>query len=359
MITTAKMGRYVVVMAGGAGTRFWPASRRAHPKQFLSLAADRPLIAQTMARVDVPWANRFVVTGAAHAEHARQALPDLPSSNLLVEPVGRNTAPCIAWATKVIGQRDPDARIAVLPSDHYIQDTLDFRRHLDAAFGHAGGRIVLFGIVPTRPETGYGYIKKGPVADDGPPQDGGMPIWSIARFVEKPDRETAEQYLREGDYLWNSGMFVFSARTMLEELERYLPTLTEGLEALLKKPDAIEAIYPRLPKESIDYGVMEKSDRTSVLPASFPWSDVGSWDSAMTLYEADEQKNVLLGDAVVSGTTGSMVDARGKRLVAVVGLDGVMVVDTKDAVLVVKRGRSEQVKEVVSILAEQGREELL
>lgn len=347
---------YVVIMAGGSGTRFWPASRKRHPKQFLKIGSDRSLLRQTYERVAprVPPERVWVVTGAAHAEHARDDLPELPARNVLVEPAARNTAPCIGWATKVILADDPDARIAVLPADHYIRDAEGFRAYLEAAFAAATGRIVLFGIVPDRPETGYGYIQQG----DRQETVQGHEVHGVARFVEKPDRPTAEGYLAAGDYLWNSGMFVFAAATMAADLTQHLPELAKGLDEVVAGGD-VEAIYPTLPSISIDYGVMEKSDQTAVMPASFTWSDVGAWDAARDVETADEAGNVRLGDAFVHGGQGVLVDARAGRYVAVVGLDDVVVVDTEDALLVVRRDRAQDVKKVVEALKAAGRDDLL
>jgi mannose-1-phosphate guanylyltransferase len=349
--------RYVVIMAGGSGTRFWPKSRGHHPKQFLSIGGDEPLLRQTADRVieTVGVERVLVVTGHAHAQHARHQLPELPTENVLVEPEGRNTAPCIAWATHTIQARDPSARIAVLAADHYIADVRGFLSHLDAAFEAAKDRIVLFGIVPTRPETGYGYIRRGPRLDAPVASD----LFGVERFVEKPDRKTALEYLADGSYLWNSGMFVFPGALMAKEIERLLPEVHAGILSLMQSPAKIESIYPRLPSVSIDYGVMEKTDRIAVLPASFGWSDVGSWDAAMEIERADENGNVVRGDALVMESKRSMVDAQGGRMVALVGLEDVVVVDTPDAVLVIKRGESQRVKNVVDALKSKGRKGLL
>src|SRR5262245_31914685 len=319
--------RYVVVMAGGSGTRFWPKSRAHHPKQFLAIGSDRSLLRETVERVaaSVGHERVLVVTGAAHAQHATSALPELPRENILVEPEGRNTAPCIGWATRTILSRDPSARIAVLPADHYIGDVAGFRAHLDAAFAAASDRIVLFGIVPTHPETGYGYIRRGDLISDN--------LHKVARFVEKPNRPTAEGYLAERTYLWNSGMFVFPAAVMASEIERLLPELHEGLLKLEKNRGAIGALYPTLPSISIDYGVMEKSERIAVMPAEFGWSDVGSWDAAMEINAADADGNVLIGDAIALDSKRSMADAKTGRIVALVGVEDLIVVDTEDAVL--------------------------
>ncbi len=349
--------RYVVIMAGGSGTRFWPASRRARPKQFLSIGSERSLLAETAARLEgvVPLEHLYVVTGAAHADHARDDLVGVPPENVLVEPTGRNTAPCIGWATRHILAKDRDARIAVLPADHFIRDTARFAAYLDAAFEAATDRIVLFGIIPDRPETGYGYIRQGEARGDSR----GEPVHAVDRFVEKPDAATAEKYLAEGGYLWNAGMFVFPARVMDEEITAHVPELAKGLDALEADPGAIYTIYPTLVKAPIDTAVMEPSSRTLVMPAEFGWSDVGSWDAAKDVYEADADGNVALGDVLLEGVKNGFVDARAGRKIAVVGLDDIVVVDTPDALLVMKRGQSQDVKKVVARLEKNEEKDLL
>jgi mannose-1-phosphate guanylyltransferase len=269
--------RYVVIMAGGSGTRFWPKSRRRHPKQFLEIGGSDSLIAQTAERVSglVGWDRLIVVTGADHAEHALNELPGLMEHNLLVEPIGRNTAPCIAWANSVIRRRSPDAKIAVLPADHFIGDVNGFSAFLDAAFSAVSDRILCFGIVPSHPETGYGYIERG----DRIGESKGKTIHTVKRFVEKPDQATAEHYFDSCKFLWNSGMFVFPAKAMDEELALHLPELHQKVAELEAAPKEIDRLYKAMPSISIDYGIMEKSERIAVIPAAFAWSDVGSWDA--------------------------------------------------------------------------------
>lgn len=344
-------------MAGGSGTRFWPASRKRRPKQFLNIGGEQSLLRQTVDRVTalVPPDCIYVVTGEVHAQHAREDLPELPADNVLVEPTGRNTAPCIAWATQVILHKDAEARIAVLPADHYIRDAADFRAHLAAAFEAAADKIVLFGMVPDRPETGYGYIQRGGLESTVQ----GQGVHGVQRFVEKPDHDTALTYLEAGDYLWNSGMFVFSARVMDEDLRTHLPKMHQAVEALTADPSQLGALYPTLQSVSIDVGVMEKSSRICVMPATFTWNDVGSWQAAKEVYAADADNNVCLGDAFLHGVKHSYVDARTGRFVAVIGLDDVVVVDSEDAVLVVRRDRSQDVKAVVEALKARGRDSLL
>lgn len=342
-------------MAGGSGTRFWPASRSAHPKQFLTIGSQASLLRQTAQRVVelVGWDKIIVVTGAAHAEHVGEHLPELPKENILVEPAARNTAPCIGWATQEILARDAEAKVAVLPADHFIGDEPGFRDAIAAAFSAASDRIVLFGIVPTRPETGYGYIERG----DQLKEEEGRAVHEVARFVEKPDRPTAEGYLAAGRYLWNSGMFIFPASLMKVQLEKHIPELMTQLAEM--SAENINSVYPKLPSISIDYGVMEQSQQTSVMPVSFAWSDVGSWDAAKEVYSSDAQGNVVLGDVLAVDIEDCLVDARAGRAVAAVGLSEVLIVDTKDALLVVRKGRSQDVKKIVETLKSKARKELL
>ncbi|MCC7386761.1 MAG: mannose-1-phosphate guanylyltransferase [Deltaproteobacteria bacterium] len=353
----ADAGAHVVIMAGGSGTRFWPKSRAAHPKQFLKLGGPVSLLRQTAERVLplVGWERLVVVTAAVHAEHAARDLPELPARNLLIEPVGRNTAPCIGWATRTILARDPTARLAVLPADHFIADAAGFRAHLEAALGAARDRIVLLGLVPTRPETGYGYIQRGADARS----EGEWRFHEVARFVEKPDRATAERYLLSGDFLWNSGMFVFPAAVMDTAIRALLPDLARGLDRLEQAPPALGEIYPTLPAISIDYGVMEKAEGVLVLPSRFPWSDVGSWDAVHEIEAKDADDNVLRGDALALGVKRSLIEAAAGRLVAAIDVEDLIIVDTPDALLVAPRGRSQEVKRAVDALAKRGRKDLL
>ncbi|MBI2374689.1 MAG: mannose-1-phosphate guanylyltransferase [Deltaproteobacteria bacterium] len=349
--------RFVVIMAGGSGKRFWPLSRRARPKQLLGLVdPSRSLLRRTFDRVRplVAAERILVVTGAAYEVDVQKELPELPIENVLVEPIGRNTAPCIAWATAVIRHRSSGASIAVLPSDHHVADEAGFRVHLELAFGAAedpGSPIVLLGIVPTHPETGYGYIRGVELV--------GSAFRDVAAFVEKPDRSTAEQYLASRDYLWNAGLFVFRASRMEAEIARQLPELFRALPELSKLRAPSRATFERLPNLSIDYGVMENAENRLVLPSSFGWSDVGSFDA---LYEAlvrDELGNAILGDALVIDASGSLVDARAGRPVAIIGAKDLIVVDTKDAVLVLARGHSQDVQKAVARLEAGSRTELL
>jgi mannose-1-phosphate guanylyltransferase len=352
---------FAVVMAGGAGTRFWPASRQRTPKQFLPLAGDskEPLLAATVRRLAplIPAERVYIATGQALAEGTARIVPGVPREQILAEPVPRNTAPCVAWATSTLLRRDPDAIVAVLPSDHFIEDEPAFLACVEAALAVAEqDYLVTIGIVPTRPDTGYGYIEVGeklsPTAS------------RVARFVEKPDRARAEAFVAGGKHLWNAGMFFFRARTMLRAVEEHLPDLARGLrdiDAAAKEgreSEELARVFPQLPSVSIDNGVMEKADRIAVVPGDFGWNDVGSWESGWELAPKDGARNALPEGAVVVDAHGNYVCDRttGKsgRVYALVGVSDLVLVETDDAVLVIPRERAQDVRAVVEELKRRG-----
>jgi mannose-1-phosphate guanylyltransferase len=280
---------FPVVMAGGSGTRFWPLSRAARPKQFLALSGDAPLLVETVARLP-PLAGierTYVVCGPLHAPAVRELLPAMPRENLLVEPCARNTAPCVGLAALHVARRDPGGILAMLPADHHVARPERFRAALAAGAALAeAGRIATIGIRPSRPETGYGYLQVGaPLA--------GFEGATVERFVEKPDRATAERYLADGGYLWNGGIFLFRADVILDEIRAAMPALAARLDAIgaaLGTPSYDEVLareFPACPSESIDYGVMERSSRIAVVPADFGWSDVGSFAALPEVRAAD------------------------------------------------------------------------
>jgi len=352
---------FAVVMAGGVGSRFWPASRAATPKQLLDLTGSgRTMIAATVERLapDIPPERVIVVTGRVTADAVRRALPTVPPGNVLAEPVGRNTAPCIGWAALHVRRRDPEGLLAVLPADHLIADPEGFRRALRLAVDAArDGGMVTFGITPDRPETGFGYIELGAELLPG--------VRAVTRFVEKPDPPTAEVYLRSGRHAWNSGMFFFTAGRILSEIERQLPELAWGLDAIdaaIGGPDdapTVERVFPTLPSISVDYGVMEGARELRCVPVSFGWSDLGSWSAAHAHAGLDADANALPADAVVIDSRGCLVRAPEGKLVALVGLADLVVVDTGDALLICPRERAQDVKLVVQALERAGRTGLL
>jgi mannose-1-phosphate guanylyltransferase len=346
---------HAVIMAGGSGTRFWPASRRARPKQFLTLAADKALLRLTVDRLVplIPVARIWVVTAAATAEETRRLLPELPEANVLGEPEGRDTAACVGLAAHVLLRRDPEATCLVLPADHVIADEEDFRRALAAGASQVDreGGLLTFGLEPTGPETGFGYLRLG--AGHGRVRD--FAVHHLERFVEKPDAETALGYLEEGGYLWNSGMFAWRAADLLGEITRQLPLLASGLGEIAAsfgspgEGSTLERVYAKLPKISVDYGVMEGAVQIWVMPVAFGWSDVGSWPALREVCEADEKGNVTRGRVVTIDSARNVIVSDGP-VIAVAGADDLVVVATGDAVLVVPIDRAQDVKKIVEEL---------
>jgi mannose-1-phosphate guanylyltransferase len=341
---------FPVIMAGGSGTRFWPLSRKARPKQFLPLTGAKTMIAETFDRMQglAPLSDSFVVCGALHALPAMKLLKGLPKGNVLVEPEARNTAPAIALACAHVAHRNPEGVMVVMPSDQHVANPSAFRQALRAAIAVAkSGQIVTLGIKPTRPETGYGYIQVGlPMK---------APANKVARFVEKPDLETAQRYLTSGDYLWNAGIFVFRADVMLAAFAELMPDLSKALAQVQatigtkKYAAALRKQFPRMPATSIDYGIAEKAQNIAVVRADCGWSDVGSFSALPELRPLDSHGNVVEGNAFVIDTMRSVVLA-GKRPLAVIGMKDVVVIDAGDAVLVLPKDKAQDVRKVVEAL---------
>ncbi len=349
---------FALILAGGGGTRLWPASRRRRPKQLLALGGNESLLAGTFGRVSrvLGPEQTLVVTAADQADAVRRALPDLPADNLVVEPAARNTGPAVGLGAVTVARRAGEgARLAILPSDAFIANEAEFARVMGTALEHAGETIVTIGIQPTRPETGYGYLQRGALVRGG--------VFEVARFVEKPDLATAARYFGAGDYLWNSGMFFFTAGRLLDEAKRHMPDLAAILDEIRHGSDpaaTAEARYPAAPKISIDYGIMEKASGIRVVPGDFGWNDVGSWSALSDIRDKDKAGNVVSGDVILSAVSGSVVVSEpGAPLVGVVGVDDLVVVATKDAVLVVRKDRAQEVRAVVDALSAGKRNELL
>ena len=354
---------YALIMAGGKGTRFWPLSRLARPKQLLPIADNEPMARVTVDRILplIPPERILVITGESHAEKLRRILPDLPGENIIAEPIGRNTSPCIGLGAHVVSKRDPDGVMIVLPADHVITRPEAFRavilQGIGAALEHKA--LVTLGIQPTRPETGYGYIEAS--SSEGPPT--ANPVCPVIKYHEKPNLPQAEAYLADGRFYWNSGMFIWTARVILEWIERLLPRLAAELEALadhIDRPgftEALTEIYPRLESISIDYGVMEKAGGVLVIPADIGWSDVGSWRAASEFWP-EIQGNSVKGQVLGLESSGCVVYSQ-EKLVALIGVQDLVIVETPDALLVCPKERDQDVRLAVEALQRQKRDDLL
>lgn len=353
-----------VILAGGSGTRFWPLSRKQRPKQLVSLWDDTPMIEATQQRLEGVSSRdkTFVVLGEHLVDATRQVLPD---TQFIVEPCPRNTAPAIGLAAVYALERFGDEPMGVFPADHYIGGIDDFQRCLELAEDKANaGHIVTLGIDPTRPETGYGYIHYEDDADE--PSSDRPQVRPVVEFVEKPSRSVAEEYLASGDYAWNSGMFIFKPSTLLAEMERQLPEMYEAMAEIRaaigtdREREVIDEQFNAVQSISIDYGVMEGADDVVVIPATFRWSDVGHWAAVDEVRETDENGNVVDADALLLDVADSVIYSEGgDRLIAAAGLDGMVVVDTPDALLVVPKKRAQDVKKIVQALQERERDDVL
>jgi mannose-1-phosphate guanylyltransferase len=339
---------FPVILAGGKGERFWPLSRLNRPKQFLSLdGSSRSLLQATadrLLKLADGWENLWVITSSQIAQGVKEQLPELPSNNLLIESQGRDTAAAVAWASLEIQKRyGSDALIGFFPADHWIADQQRFAQTIDAALQLAVKEeaIVTLGIKPTFPSTGYGYIEQG----DNIGSFYDLPAYHVNRFTEKPNRNTAETFLSTGSFSWNSGMFIFRAGVVLKELHTYAPEIIEPLEKY--GPD----IYPQLPKNSVDYALMEKTKLAYVLPADFGWDDLGDWNAIERLLKKEHNPNVELATHVGLDTTGSIVYASNpKDVIVTIGLEDVVIVRDGDVTLVVKKDRTQEIKQVLKTI---------
>lgn len=359
------MSLYAVILAGGTGTRLWPYSRRTRPKQLLPLLSDGSLLQATVRRLAplVPGERVLVVTATEHAPDVCAQLPDLPARNVVAEPEALGTAAAIGLGAAVVAARDAAATMVVLPADHEIHPAEGFRDDVERAARTAGtGRLVTFGIPPSAPETGYGYIELG---EELPGDTGAR---SVVRFVEKPDFETARRYATDGHHVWNSGMFAWTVPTILAALEEHLPRLGAAVGAMSAAAAAADGpldarlaeIYATIvDRTTIDYGVMERSRNVACIPATFAWNDVGSWSALAEVLPGDAAGNAVHADHIGHETRDCLVFSSGERVIATVGLEGMIVVDTGDAVLVCPKDRAQDVKAIVSRLETQSREELL
>ncbi len=353
-----------LIMAGGSGTRFWPLSRRRYPKQALKLVGDKEMINLTIDRCNplIDGKDMHIITNEEQVQLLTGIVGErLPEDNIFAEPCARNTAPCILYSVLKLQKRYGDVVVCVLSADHYIKDEAEFRKQLQYAASYAAQHevIVTMGIVPTFPSTGYGYIKKGSKLEFD------TDIYKVERFVEKPDLETAQSYLDDGGYLWNSGMFVFRTSTILDSFKRYMPDMYEAispLEAVIDTDEEMKLlpeIYPKLEKISFDYGIMEHESRVVVIPGDFGWSDVGTWESLEDIRPADEDGNIVSGQHVGIDTKNCVIYGDGKQLIATIGLSNVVIVSTKDALLVCPQDRVQDIRDLVDKIEKEKGEEYL
>jgi mannose-1-phosphate guanylyltransferase / mannose-6-phosphate isomerase len=358
---------HAVIIAGGSGTRFWPKSRENFPKQLLSIVGEETMIQNTVTRISpvIPVENIWVITNEQHAFETCYQLKDLgfSPSQLLTEPIARNTSAAIGYSAKILSQNNPDAIMAIFPADHVITATKPFLKLLKQAETIANeNHLVTLGIKPTSPETGYGYIKQGKLIEEN--------YFKVDRFIEKPDKLTAEKYLKEGSYYWNSGIFVWKVSTLLNEIDLYLPKLHEQLEQLAVNTAPIKGKYPyqKLSKSgreifnslesiSIDHSVMEKSNKVAVIPANIEWNDVGTWTSLASISKNDSHRNVISGNVISIENSDSIIQAD-SRLVATLGLKNIIVIDTPDALLVCAKERAQDIKKIVEKIKAEKRPEV-
>lgn len=347
------MKTYGVIMAGGGGTRFWPLSRQELPKQLLNLTGKDLMVNETIDRLDgnVEKEDIFIVTNAAQAELMLEATSGrINAGHILAEPAARNTAACIGYAAMEILKKYGDGIMCILPSDHYIKKTDIYKKVIADAIRTAKqtDALVTIGIQPTFPSTGYGYI----CHEEKKSKDG---YYRVRSFVEKPNLKKAKEYLLSGEYLWNSGMFIWKASVIMRYFEELLPDIYACLQKIgaalntEREKEVIQEIYPQIPKISIDYGIMERADKVLVLEGDFGWSDVGSWDALEALYDKDEYGNITYGEQVHIDTHDCIIYAKDK-LVTTIGLDSTIVVETEDAVLVCDKNRAQEVKKIVEAL---------
>jgi len=346
---------FAVIMSGGMGTRFWPKSRHTMPKQFLRTVGDRTMIQNTVDRISrcIPHENICIVTNKNFIKTIKKQLPKVKGENIFIEPYNRETATCIGLAAIKLIKRDPKAVMVVLPSDHVIQNVDEFKKTIGKALHIAktSDVLVTMGIVPTRPETAYGYIETGKIIDE----DGGIPVYKVKRFTEKPNKTIAQMFLDKGTFLWNSGMFVWKAAVLLNQMEKFLPELYNSLMVMsdaLGMPNeekVIEEEYKKVDGISIDFGIMEKSQDIVVLKTDLDWDDIGSFNALEKYYMKDDENNVINGLCSNIDTRNCMIFGS-NRLIATIGVSNLLIVDTEDTLLICDRERDQDIKEMVKQL---------
>lgn len=346
-----------LIMAGGKGTRFWPLSTEEKPKQFINLLGEETMLQMTVNRLLplIPIERIFIVTGNRYINYVKEQLKDLPDRNIIVEPEGRNTAPCIALSAFYIDKIYKDAEIAVLPSDHLIKNEEEYRHILKAGYDFVKENkdsIVTIGIKPDRPETGYGYIKVS--ADKEKLEDDNQDIYEVNRFVEKPNKENAKKYMKEGNYLWNAGMFIWKTSTILKHTKDFLPSIYDVLEEIAVASDeeyeeVLKEKYPLVESISVDFGIMEKAENIYVIPGNFGWDDIGSWKAVERYRQKDENDNICVGNIVSIESRNNIVMGNGKPIV-LVGMKDAFVIESDDVIMVVDRDNIENIKNVRKII---------
>src|SRR3989338_4691645 len=356
---------YALVLAGGAGSRFWPFSRELEPKQFINIIGKESLLQNTVRRLKglIQPKQIFFITNQAHFFELKKQIEKfcIPDENIILEPQGKNTAPAIGLCARLIEQKNKDAVLAVFPADHYIKDIKKFQGCVNRALRCAGSDfLVTIGIRPNKRAIGYGYIKiKSKVKKSlpaGRQEKSKLNYLEVDKFLEKPSLDKAKEYVRSRDYFWNSGMFVWKVAVFMEELKRYLPELYSQLNSIRTNGD-IEKVWHKIRAISVDYGIMERSKRIVLVLADFDWSDLGAWDALEDLLQKDKNGNVLPGNSLDFGSSGLCAFSRGNRLIATIGLKGLIIADTPDALLVCDKQKTQEVKKIVEHLKSSNRKE--
>ncbi|TYP93753.1 mannose-1-phosphate guanylyltransferase [Fodinibius salinus] len=351
---------HAVIMAGGSGTRFWPRSTDAKPKQFLNIFGNKTMLQATVDRINslIPADRVWVITNQKYVDLVQDQLPDVPEQNIVGEPVAKDTAPCVALAAALIHEQDSDGTMMVLPADHQVTEPDEFIDTLKSAEAkaQADDSLVTIGIKPDRPETGYGYIE---FDKDKSEEYNGREIKKVNQFREKPDLVTARQFIHSGNFLWNSGMFIWKTSTILDQFNQHLPSVgkqAQEFSSALTSTDQQQAIhdfYQGCPSISIDYGIMEQSDTVYVIPGTFGWNDVGSWKAVYDLREKNEDGNVIQSDTtVLTESTDNLIHSNGDKIVALAGVEDLAVVQTDNAILVCNLNEAQDVKQIVNQLDE-------
>ncbi|ANY65373.1 mannose-1-phosphate guanylyltransferase [Paenibacillus sp. BIHB 4019] len=344
-----------LIMAGGKGERFWPRSRVNLPKQFLNISGNKSMIQQTIDRLQIfiPIEQIFIITNELYAELIKAQIPNLPADNIIIEPIGRNTAPCVGLASIIIEEKYPDSSMIVIPSDHIIKNETEFVNILQTAVlaSKEGENLITLGITPTYPETGYGYIE----STDETFELNGLNVHKVNKFVEKPNEEKANDYLKAGNYYWNSGIFVWRVAVVRDYIRKLMPEMHDLLETMkmaFKENDrntVIKAEFPKMPDQSIDYGIMEKASDIHVIPCIFGWDDVGSWTALERINDVDDNGNVTNGNTLNIDTKRCIIESNGK-LIATLGVEDLIIVETEDVTLICKKDKAQEIKSLIKEL---------